>query len=237
MKEHMPKKLDAIDWAAAAQELGTQGNLVIPSLLSLTECEALAELYGNDRCFRRRTLLEQEGLGSGEQKYLTNPLPDIVETLRETLYARLAPIANHWNELSGGSATYPKTLQMFAKQYETPDHQCPLSLMSRYVQDNYEGLHQNINDGCIFPLQASILLSSPPDEFSGGEFVMTEQRPRMQSRPLALHLQKGDAVIYAANYRPVKGASGFYRVNLRHGVSRVRSGIRIALDMVFHNGV
>jgi hypothetical protein len=233
----MPKKLNSIDWDVAVQELGMQGNLVIPSLLSPTECETLVELYENDRCFRRRTLLEQEGLGSGEQKYLADPLPDIVETLRETLYARLAPIANYWNELSGGSVRYPKTLQVFAKQCRTPEQQFPLSSMSRYVKENYEGLHQNTDGNCVFPLQASILLSSPQDEFSGGEFVMTEQRPRMQSRPLALSLQKGDAAIYAAHYRPIKGANGFYRVNLRHGVSRVRSGMRIALDIVFHNGV
>jgi hypothetical protein len=230
------QRLAGVDWKAASEELALQGNFVIPSLLTNNECRALSSAFLKDEIFSRRILLEQEGRGRGETKYFNPTSFEPVAFLRSLLYHRLSPIATHWNTVLKVDINYPADLPSYSHQSESVGQTTPLSSLSRYVEGDYEGVHQEAYGEAAFPLQAAVLLSHPDRDFNGGEFVMTEQRPRMQSRPLALSLQQGDAVVFATHYRPFKGTSGIYRVNLRHGVSRVRFGERLALSIVFHDG-
>jgi hypothetical protein len=231
------QRLAEVDWNAASEELSLQGNFVIPNLLNSDECRVLSSAFLKDEIFSRRIMLEQEGRGRGETKYFSRTAFEPVTSLRILLYQYLSPIATHWNATMKVNIDYPADLPSYSQQSERIGQATLLSSLSRYVEGNYEGLHQEADGEAVFPLQVAILLSHPNRDFNGGEFVMTEQRPRMQSRPLALSLQQGDAVIFATHYRPFRGANGFYRVNLRHGVSRVRFGERIALSIVFHSGV
>jgi uncharacterized protein len=240
-QEHVPpapivQRLAEVDWRAASEELGMQGNFVIPGLLSADTCRTISSAFAKDEMFCRRILLEQEGRGCGEVKYFNSTPAEPVASLRNVLYQHLSPIATQWNAAMKSADRYPANLSSYSRQSGIAGQTIPLSSISRYVEGDYEGMHQEADGEAIFPLQTAILLSRPNQDFSGGEFVMTEQRPRMQSRPLALMLQQGDAVVFATRYRPFKGTSGVYRVNLRHGVSRVRSGERIALSIVFHDG-
>ena len=228
-------RVDAIDWTQAAGELDAQGCAVLKGLLSRDECRALAALYPDDRHFRSRIVMARHGFGRGEYKYFSYPLPDLIAELRPTLYAQLRDIANRWNEAMGIDIRYPETHEAFLKRCYAAGQTRPTPLLLQYCPSDYNCLHQDLYGEHVFPLQVAILLSEPGRDFTGGEFVLTEQRPRMQSRPEVVPLKQGDAVAFAVHHRPVQGTRGFYRVNLRHGVSRLRSGHRHTLGVIFHD--
>jgi uncharacterized protein len=227
-------RADAIDWAQAENELDTQGCAVLKGLLSPDECRTLAALYPDDAHFRSRIVMGRHGFGRGEYKYFSYPLPDLIEGLRPALYARLQGIANRWNEAMGIDIRYPEGHDAFLKRCHAAGQARPTPLLLQYEAGDYNCLHQDLY-GEHFPLQVAILLSEPGRDFTGGEFVLTEQRPRMQSRVEVVPLMQGDAVAFAVHHRPLQGTRGAYRVNLRHGVSRVRSGHRHTLGVIFHD--
>jgi hypothetical protein len=223
------------DWNQLEVELGEQGCAVIKGVLSAEECRALSTLYPDDSRFRSRVIMERHGFGCGEYKYFSYPLPDTVARLRASLYPRLSPIANRWNAALGIEVRFPDRLDAFLKRCHAAGQTQPTPLMLEYGAGDYNCLHQDLYGEHVFPLQVAILLSRPEEDFTGGEFVMTEQRPRMQSRPMVVPLLQGDAVVFAVHHRPVQGTRGVYRVNLRHGVSRIRSGRRHTLGIIFHD--
>ena len=227
-------RIDAIDWAHIGAELDAQGSAVIDKLLTQQECAALAALYPDDSHFRSRIVMGRHGFGSGEYKYFCYPLPDLIAELRPALYAQLQSVANRWNEAMGIELRYPDKHEAFLKRCHAAGQTRPTPLLLQYGEGDYNCLHQDLYGEHVFPLQVAILLSEPGDDFTGGEFVLTEQRPRMQSRPEVVPLRQGDAVVFAVHHRPVQGSRGFYRVNLRHGVSRIRSGKRHTLGVIFH---
>jgi hypothetical protein len=232
---HTAERVEAIDWPSLSQGLDDHGNAVIERLLSASECRQVAGWYADDSLFRSRVVMARHGFGRGEYKYFSYPLPPLVATLRETLYPRLAPIANRWNERLGTGARYPTQLARFLSRCHEAGQTRPTPLLLQYGPGDYNCLHQDLYGEWVFPLQLTILLSEPHEDFTGGEFIMTEQRPRMQSRPEVVPLRLGDAVVFAVHHRPVAGTRGVYRVNLRHGVSRVRSGQRHTLGVIFHD--
>jgi hypothetical protein len=228
-------RVDAIDWAQAESELDTQGCAVLKSLLSPDQCRALAALYPDDAHFRSRIVMGSHGFGRGEYKYFAYPLPEVIAGLRPALYARLQGIANRWNEAMGIDIRYPQEHDAFLKRCHAAGQTRPTPLLLQYEAGDYNCLHQDLYGEHVFPLQVAILLSEPGRDFAGGEFVLTEQRPRMQSRAEVVPLLQGDAVAFAVHHRPVQGTRGTYRVNLRHGVSRVRSGQRHTAGVIFHD--
>jgi uncharacterized protein len=228
-------RVNAIDWAQAESELDTQGCAVLKGLLSPDECRALAALYPDDAHFRSRIVMGRHGFGRGEYKYFSYPLPNVIAALRPALYARLQAIANRWNEAMGIDIRYPEQHDAFLRRCHAAGQTRPTPLLLQYEAGDYNCLHQDLYGEHVFPLQVAILLSEPGRDFTGGEFVLTEQRPRMQSRAEVVPLLQGDAVAFAVHHRPVKGTRGTYRVNLRHGVSRVRSGQRHTLGVIFHD--
>jgi uncharacterized protein len=228
-------RVAAIDWAQADRELDTQGCAVLKSLLSPAECNALTALYPDDARFRSRVVMGRHGFGRGEYKYFAYPLPDLIGELRPALYARLQGVANRWNEAMGIEIRYPESHDAFLARCHAAGQSRPTPLLLQYGAGDYNCLHQDLYGEYVFPLQVAILLSEPGRDFTGGEFVLTEQRPRMQSRPEVVPLRQGDAVAFAVHVRPVQGTRGFYRVNLRHGVSRIRSGHRHTVGVIFHD--
>jgi len=228
-------RVEAIDWEGVEGELDAQGCAVLKGLISAEECTALAALYPDDRHFRSRIVMSRHGFGRGEYKYLSYPLPDLIAALRPALYAGLQRIANRWNEAMGIDIRYPERHEAFLKRCHDADQTRPTPLLLRYESGDYNCLHQDLYGEHVFPLQVAILLSEPGRDFSGGEFVLTEQRPRMQSRAEVVPLRQGDAVAFAVHHRPVQGTRGVYRVNLRHGVSRLRSGYRYTAGVIFHD--
>jgi len=208
---------------------------VLPALLKGTECDAIAALYDNDDGFRSRVVMARHGFGRGEYRYFSYPLPAIIQGLRANLYPKLAPIANRWHERMGIASRFPQTHLEFLDRCHAAGQTRPTPLLLRYGPDDYNCLHQDLYGEHVFPLQIAALLSEPGQDFDGGEFVLTEQRPRMQTRPAVVPLHKGDAVIFAVNSRPVQGTRGDYRVALRHGVSKVRSGQRHTVGIIFHD--
>ncbi len=229
------ERVRAIDWAQVSTDLDAQGSAMIERLISPAECDALAALYPIDGIFRNRIVMERHGFGRGEYKYFSYPLPDLVAGLRAAIYPRLAPIANRWNKAMGIKVRFPNQHAEFIERCHAGGQVRPTPLLLQYGADDYNCLHQDLYGEHVFPLQLTILLSEPGHDFTGGEFVMTEQRPRMQSRPMVMPLRQGDAVVFAVHHRPVHGTRGTYRVNLRHGVSRVRSGHRHTLGIIFHD--
>jgi len=228
-------RVEAIDWEGVEGELDAQGCAVLKGLISAEECTALAALYPDDRHFRSRIVMSRHGFGRGEYKYLSYPLPDLIAALRPALYAGLQRIANRWNEAMGIDIRYPERHEAFLKRCHDAGQLRPTPLLLRYETGDYNCLHQDLYGEHVFPLQVAILLSEPGRDFSGGEFVLTEQRPRMQSRAEVVPLRQGDAVAFAVHHRPVQGTRGVYRVNLRHGVSRLRSGYRYTAGVIFHD--
>ena len=228
-------RVATIDWVQVTNDLDTHGSAVLRGLLSAQECRALAALYPDDKHFRSRVVMGRHGFGRGEYKYFSYPLPDPIAELRPALYARLFGIANRWNEAMGIDIRYPERHEMFLKRCHDAGQTRPTPLLLQYEASDYNCLHQDLYGEHVFPLQVAILLSEPGRDFTGGEFVLTEQRPRMQSRPEVVPLAQGDAVAFAVHVRPVHGTRGFYRVNLRHGVSRLRSGHRHTVGVIFHD--
>jgi uncharacterized protein len=229
------KRVQAIDWDATAVDLDAQGSAVIAELISAHDCTTLASLYSRDELFRSRVVMSRHGFGQGEYKYFAYPLPDLIAGLRAALYPQLVPIANRWYEAMGIDVRFPARHAEFIARCHAAGQRRPTPLLLKYGADDYNCLHQDLYGEHVFPLQLTILLSAPERDFEGGEFVMTEQRPRMQSRPQVVPLRQGDAVVFAVHQRPVRGVRGYYRVNLRHGVSRVRSGHRHTAGIIFHD--
>ena len=225
----------AISWEQVYRDLDAEGNATIKSILSSVECDNVRVLYDNDDLFRSHVVMERHGFGRGEYRYFRYPLPDLITTLRTSLYPHLVAIANRWNEAMRIDVHYPATHAEYIDQCHKAGQDKPTPLLLRYGTDDYNCLHQDLYGEHVFPLQVAVLLSEPDKDFTGGEFVMTEQRPRMQSRPMVVPLRKGDGVVFAVNHRPVRGTKSVYRVNLRHGVSRLRSGSRYTLGIIFHD--
>jgi hypothetical protein len=228
-------RVDAIDWGQITADLDTQGCAVLKGLLSPDECAALTALYPDDKNFRSRIVMGRHGFGRGEYKYFAYPLPALIAQLRPELYARLCPVANRWNETMGIDIRYPDRHEAFLKRCHDAGQTRPTPLLLQYGEGDFNALHQDVYGEHVFPIQVAVLLSDPGTEFTGGEFVLTEQRPRMQTRAEVVPLRGGDAVAFAVRHRPVRGSRGTYRVNLRHGVSRLRSGRRHTLGIIFHD--
>ena len=230
-------RVDTIDWAQATADLDGQGCALLKGLLSPDECQAMAALYPQEQGFRSRVVMGRHGFGRGEYKYFSYPLPDLIAELRPLLYTRLVGIANRWNEAMGIDIRYPASHATFLKRCHDAGQTRPTPLLLQYEAGDFNCLHQDLYGEHVFPLQVAILLSEPGRDFTGGEFVLTEQRPRMQSRAEVVPLTQGDAVIFPVHHRPVQGGRGTYRVNLRHGVSRLRSGRRHTLGVIFHDAL
>ncbi len=230
-----PPRVAAMDWSAITAHLDGNGWAVLDGLLTPNECRSLANLYGESDIFRSHIIMARHGFGRGEYKYFSYPLPDIVAGLRTALYPQLAPIANRWNETMGIDVRYPAEHADFIKRCHKAGQTRPTPLLLQYGAGDYNCLHQDLYGEHVFPLQVAILLSQPEQDFTGGEFVLTEQRPRMQSRAAVVPLKQGDAVVFAVHHRPVQGTRGTYRVNLRHGVSQLRSGHRHTVGIIFHD--
>jgi len=228
-------RVDTIDWKQAETDLDAQGCAVLKGLLTPDECRAISALYPDDAHFRSRIVMGRHGFGRGEYKYFAYPLPDLIASLRPVLYARLQGVANRWNEAMGIDIRYPDRHDAFLKRCHEAGQARPTPLLLQYEAGDYNCLHQDLYGEHVFPLQVTILLSEPGRDFEGGEFVLTEQRPRMQSRAEVVALRQGDAVAFAVHHRPVQGTRGTYRVNLRHGVSRLRSGRRHTVGVIFHD--
>ena len=241
MTEHQPllarplaKRLDALDWRGIADALDGRGHATTPALLTPEECAALSALYAAPKHFRSRVVMARHNYGSGEYQYFAYPLPRAVASLRRGFYAKLAPLANRWAEALG-QAPYPAELERFLERCHAVGQCRPTPLLLRYQAEDYNCLHQDRYGEIAFPLQVAICLSRPGDDFTGGAFLLVEQRPRMQSRGEAIVLAQGEAVIFANSARPVAGKRGTYRVAVRHGVSRLLSGQRTTLGLIFHD--
>ena len=233
----LTQRVDAIDWFDVEEELDGYGCAMLRNLLSAQECDALSANYPRDDLYRSRVVMARHGFGRGEYQYFAYPLPPLVAELRAELYPRLAPVANRWNEAMNIDVRYPAAHGEFIERCHAAGQLRPTPLILQYAKDDFNCLHQDLYGEHVFPLQVAILLSEPGQDFTGGEFVMTEQRPRMQTRTEVVPLGKGDAVVFAVHHRPVQGTRGVYRVNLRHGVSRLRSGHRHTLGVIFHDAI
>ena len=232
---HSTMTVENISWEQIVQDLDAHGNAIINGILSADECDEVRALYPERKLFRSEVIMERHGFGRGEYRYFRYPLPDLIATLRTSLYPHLVPIANRWNEAMGVDVRYPARHADYIRRCHQAGQDKPTPLILKYETGDYNCLHQDLYGEHIFPLQVAILLSEPDRDFTGGEFVMTEQRPRMQSRPMVVPLRKGDGVVFAVHHRPVQGKKSVYRVNLRHGVSRLRSGSRHTLGIIFHD--
>jgi hypothetical protein len=229
------QRVAALDWPRIEAELDVRGCATTPALLTAGECSALAGRYEDDAVFRSRIVMSKHGFGRGEYKYFAYPLPAPIAGLRAALYPRLAPVANAWAERLKAPERYPRDHAAFLRRCHEAGQTRPTPLLLKYGVDDFNCLHQDLYGALAFPLQVALLLSAPGEDFSGGELVLVEQRPRMQSRAEVVPLGQGEAVIFAVNHRPVAGARGGYRVALRHGVSRLRSGTRFTLGVIFHD--
>jgi hypothetical protein len=235
MDEAIGARVAALDWAALGAEIAAQGCATTGPLLSPEECAGLRAMYPDEAPFRSRVVMARHGFGRGEYKYFADPLPPLVAGLRRALYAALVPLANAWAPALG-QAAFPPDHGAFRAACAAAGQPKPTPLLLRYGPGDYNCLHQDLYGALVFPLQVAVLLSAPREDFEGGEFVLTEQRPRMQSRAEVVPLVQGEAVVFAVNQRPVQGSRGTYRVAMRHGVSRLRRGERFTLGVIFHDG-
>lgn len=224
-----------IDWPAIQRQLDARGWALLPGLIDDAACDGVARLYDEEAAFRKQVVMARHGYGRGEYRYFAYPLPPLVATLRSAIYPPLSVIANHWQARMGLAPRFPSAHADFLDRCHRAGQTRPTPLILRYGADDYNCLHQDLYGEHVFPLQAAMLLSEPGRDFTGGEFVLTEQRPRMQSRVEVVPVGKGDAIVFAVNQRPVRGARGEYRVMMRHGVSTVRSGQRHMLGIIFHD--
>ena len=230
-------KIATLDWPRIGGELDASGVANIGAILTQAECRELVGLYGDDGQFRSRIVMKRHGFGSGEYKYFSYPLPALVEKLRRALYPRLAAAANHWATALGTADTFPDKLEDMLARCHAAGQTKPTPLMLSYRAGDYNCLHQDIYGALVFPLQVVVLLSEPGRDFEGGEFVVVEQRPRMQSKAEVVALRQGEAAVFATRERPKQGTKGVYRVQLRHGVSRIKRGERKTLGLIFHDAV
>jgi len=227
--------VQSVDWKSTLDGLDTNGWVLLPNLLSDSECDAISSLYGREDGFRSRVIMARHGFGRGEYRYFSYPLPPLIQHLRTSLYPHLAPMANRWHERMGIEQRFPTTLKEFLDRCHENGQLRPTPLLLQYAKGDYNCLHQDLYGEHVFPLQVAVLLSDPDSDFEGGEFVLTEQRPRMQSRANVVPLKKGDGVLFAVNSRPVKGTKGDYKVKMRHGVSALRDGRRHTVGIIFHD--
>jgi hypothetical protein len=228
-------RVAALDWVDIAAQLDKFGCATTGALLSADECAAISSRYDDDSIYRSRVIMARHGFGRGEYKYFAYPLPDIVASLRGSLYSPLAKIANRWNEQLSIEQRFPAEHAAYLKRCHAGGQSKPTPLLLQYGAGDYNCLHQDVYGELVFPLQVAFLLSRPGEDFTGGEFVLTEQRPRMQSRAEVVPLRQGEGVIFPVHHRPVQGTRGVYRVNMRHGVSRLREGRRHTLGVIFHD--
>ncbi|WP_431081338.1 2OG-Fe(II) oxygenase [Pseudomonas thivervalensis] len=231
----LSKDLANLDWPTLEHSLDQDGCAIIRNLLPPSQCRQLSGLYTEPGLFRSRVIMARHGFGRGEYQYFRYPLTNLIQQLRQSLYPMLVPLANRWNECMGLEVRYPHEHADFIQRCHAAGQSHPTPLLLQYGPQDYNCLHQDLYGEEVFPLQVAILLSEPGQDFTGGEFVLTEQRPRMQSRPQVIDLKQGDALVFAVHQRPVKGVRGYYRVNMRHGVSRVHSGRRHTLGIIFHD--
>jgi uncharacterized protein len=229
------ERIDQLDWEFFCAELNMHGQTMIEKLLAPDECRSIIDLYEEDEKFRKKVVMQKHGFGNGEYKYFAYPLPDVIEKIRTAVYPKLAPIANSWNAAMNIDVQFPDVHAEFLERCHKAGQNKPTPLILKYEADDYNCLHQDLYGEHVFPLQMAILLSVPEKDFIGGEFVLTEQRPRMQSRVSVVPLTQGDAVIFAVNNRPVKGTRGHYRVVMKHGVSVLRRGNRYTTGIIFHD--
>jgi uncharacterized protein len=227
--------LAAIDWDEISASLDERGCAITPPLLNPAECSGLAALYPQEDVFRSRVVMQRHSFGRGEYKYFRYPLPSAVEALRQAIYPHLAPIANRWRERLREEGRFPPSLAAYLTQCHAAGQQRPTPLLLKYGAGDYNCLHQDLYGELVFPLQLTVLLSAPDDDFTGGEFLLVEQRPRAQSKGEVAPLRQGEAVIFPVHHRPVEGIRGAYRVTTRHGVSPVRSGQCYTLGIIFHD--
>jgi uncharacterized protein len=225
----------AIDWHEIASSFDEQGYATTPRLLEAAECDALAALYPREEVFRSRVVMQRHAFGRGEYKYFRYPLPKTVERLRQAIYPHLAPIANRWRDRLKEEGRFPPSLSTYLEECHKAGQERPTPLLLKYQAGDYNCLHQDLYGDLVFPLQLTVLLSAPGEDFTGGEFLLVEQRPRAQSRGEVVPLRQGEAVIFPVHHRPVDGTRGAYRVTMRHGVSRLRSGERYTLGIIFHD--
>jgi hypothetical protein len=235
-KSSIQERIAALDWAEMTRELDSFGCTVVKSALTGEECRALAAMYKRDDIYRSTIVMARHGFGRGEYKYWSYPLPEIVADLRTALYPPLAAVANRWNQSMKMDVSYPDTHEEYLDRCHAAGQTRPTPLLLSYNEGDWNALHQDVYGENVFPIQVAFLLSEPGKDFTGGEFVLTEQRPRMQSRAEVVTLRQGDGVAFAVSHRPVQGSKGNYRVNLRHGVSRLRSGHRNTMGIIFHDG-
>ena len=233
--DELAARVGRVDWLKVAADLDAQGAAVIERLLTPAECTGLSSLYGRDESFRSRVVMARHGFGRGEYRYFDYPLPQLIGALRGSLYVRLAPVANRWYDAMAMTTRFPDRHVDFIDRCHAAGQRKPTPLLLQYGAGDYNCLHQDLYGEHVFPLQLVLLLSEPGRDFEGGEFVMTEQRPRRQSRPLVLPLRQGDGAVIATSHRPVHGTRGVYRVNLKHGVSHLRSGHRHSAGIIFHD--
>ena len=229
------ERIEQVNWDAVSSDLKENGWSMLKRVLTPSDAAAVAAMYSRATGFRSTVVMARHGFGRGEYKYFSYPLPPLVADLRASLYPRLYSIANDWNELMGIDVRFPAAHDEFIARCHTAGQSRPTPLLLQYGEGDYNALHQDLYGEHVFPLQVAFLLSEPGEDFTGGEFVLTEQRPRMQTRAEVVPLRKGDAVIFAVRHRPQKGSKGHYRVNMRHGVSRIRSGRRHTLGVIFHD--
>jgi hypothetical protein len=231
----IPARVDTYDCSDITNDLDAHGWALLPRLLDRDDCRTISNLYDDDRRFRSRIVMARHGFGRGEYKYFAYPLPETIEDLRMSVYPKLVPVANRWNAAMGVAVRYPDAHPDFIARCHEAGQTRPTPLLLRYGAGDFNALHQDVYGEHVFPLQMAILLAAPERDFTGGEFVLTEQRPRMQSRAEVVPLGQGDAVLWAVRNRPVQGTRGTYRVSMRHGVSRIRSGRRYTLGVIFHD--
>ena len=229
------QNIPAYDWQKIGAELDQFGATILENIISPQDCHEITAGYHTLAAFRTVISMRKHGFGRGEYKYYANPIPALILNLRQKLYPQLAPIANRWSERLGSDVRFPPTHDAFLERCHAAGQTRPTPLILQYVEGDYNCLHQDIYGDIAFPLQVAILLSEPEKDFTGGEFVLTEQRPRMQSRAEVVPLRQGDGVVFAVNDRPMQGTRGDYRVKMRHGVSRIRSGQRHTLGIIFHD--
>jgi hypothetical protein len=234
-EETIPERLGGVAWEPVEADLDAYGSAVLENVLTAEECDEVVAMYSDDAAFRSRVVMTRHGFGRGEYKYFRYPLPRLVDELRTHLYPRLALIANRWNEALRIDVRYPAKHADFLQRCHDAGQRRPTPLLLQYGEGDYNCMHQDLYGEHVFPIQVAILLSEPGRDFAGGEFVLTEQRPRMQSRVEVVPLRQGDAVAFAVHHRPMQGTRGMYRVNLKHGVSRIRRGHRHTLGVIFHD--
>ena len=229
------QRVSGLDWEGIESGLQECGCAQAGRIVTDSECDQLIAGYDSDEMFRSRVIMARHGFGRGEYRYYKYPLPGLIADLRTALYPHLAAVANRWEERLGSNRTFPANHDPYLRQCHRSGQSLPTPLLLKYGEGDYNCLHRDLYGELVFPLQVTILLSAPGEDFTGGDFVLTEQRPRMQSRVEVVPLMQGQAVIFAVNERPVKGTRGVYRVAMRHGVSRIRSGQRFTLGIIFHD--